>query len=169
MFQSASWGVHFLSPRPNGVVGPEAFLVFHNRTAVRPTGFRTPAWRVCDERLSFGAEESIPSNSKTQRTLAALSAATGLVAWAAVSKADTYDNDYANDGDQINLNSSTAWVDETSPTTDSPPPGVNDVAQFDSNTGLILHDNFHTWRSHKLGWHLHHHARRRRRHRKLQR
>ena len=70
------------------------------------------------------------SSSKTHRTLAALSAATGMVAWAAVSKADTYGNDYGGDSGLTNLGSSSAWVDETSPTTDSPPPGASDIAQF---------------------------------------
>jgi fibronectin-binding autotransporter adhesin len=76
------------------------------------------------------------------RTIAALSAATGLVAWAAVSRADTYGNAYSTDGSITTLNTAGAWTDETSPATDSPPPGASDIAQFDSLTGLSAPTTF---------------------------
>ena len=74
----------------------------------------------------------LSSKSTRHQAIAAISAATSLVAWAAVSKADTFGfNDSA-----TTLNTSTAWTDETSPTTDTAPPGANDTAQFDSLAGL---------------------------------
>ncbi|HUB25402.1 MAG TPA: hypothetical protein VL992_08220, partial [Tepidisphaeraceae bacterium] len=58
-----------------------------------------------------------------------------MASWSAA-RADTFGNLFNSDGNQTNLNSSTAWIDETVGGSDSPPPGSNDIAQFDSFTGL---------------------------------
>ena len=67
-------------------------------------------------------------------SLMALSAASALAAWTAASKADTFGNIWATDGNITTLNTPGAWTDETGALTG--PPGVNDIAQFDSGTGL---------------------------------
>src|ERR1700722_12908864 len=66
------------------------------------------------------------------KVLAALSAAVGICELSAIGLADTYSN---NGGTNLSLPSS--WVDDTSPATDGAPPSSNDIAQFDSTTGLI--------------------------------
>ncbi len=72
------------------------------------------------------------TNSKNQRTLAALSAATSLVAFAAVSRADTY----GNNGNTV-LDVASSWIDETVPAnTGVDVPSSTDIAQWDSNAGL---------------------------------
>ncbi len=74
----------------------------------------------------------LSGKSTRNQAIAAISAATSLVAWAAVSKADTFGfNNSAN-----TLNTPAAWTNETSPPVDAAPPGGNDTAQFDSLAGL---------------------------------
>jgi fibronectin-binding autotransporter adhesin len=75
------------------------------------------------------------SRSTAARAITAASAAVALASWSAA-RADTYGNLWKSDGNQANLNSSTAWIDETIGGSNSPPPGSNDIAQFDSFTNL---------------------------------
>jgi autotransporter-associated beta strand protein len=78
------------------------------------------------------------TNSKNQRTLAALSAATSLVAFAAVSRADTYGSN-----GQLNLSQASSWIDESVPTnTGVDVPSSTDIAQWDSNAGLTSTTTF---------------------------
>jgi len=77
-------------------------------------------------------QNRLSSKSTRHQAIAALSAATSLVAWAAVSKADTWG--YNGSGTVLDVGS--VWTDETSPSTDTAPPAAGDTAQFDSLAGL---------------------------------
>src|ERR1700722_13316543 len=81
-------------------------------------------------------------NKLSAKALAALSAAAAMVGWSAAAKADTFGNLYSSYGNQTLLASTTAWLDETAGGTDLAPPGVNDIAQFDANTGLTAPTTF---------------------------
>ena len=66
----------------------------------------------------------------TTRGLLALSAAVATGVFSAErSRADVFGN---NGG--LDLSQSTSWTDETVPAVDSAPPGINDIARFDSNS-----------------------------------
>ncbi len=80
--------------------------------------------------------------SRTVQAFAAISAATAFASCLSSARGDTYGNIYETDGGITDLNSSSAWTDESSSTTDSPPPGASDIAQFDSNTGLTSTTTF---------------------------
>src|SRR5580704_7897560 len=76
------------------------------------------------------------SSKSARRAVIAASAAVALVGGSKAALADTFGNLWSSDGNQTNLNSSSAWLDETVGGSDPAPPGSNDIAQFDNNTGL---------------------------------
>jgi autotransporter-associated beta strand protein len=79
---------------------------------------------------------------RSQRTLAALSAATGLVGFAASLHADTFGNIWGTDGNITTLNTPGAWTNETPGGANTPPPGSADIAQFDTGTALTSPTTF---------------------------
>ena len=76
----------------------------------------------------------LSSKSTRHQAIAAISAAASLVAWGAVSKADTYG--FNDTSTALNTVSPTPWTDETVPSVGVAAPGSGDTAQFDSLAGL---------------------------------
>jgi fibronectin-binding autotransporter adhesin len=76
----------------------------------------------------------LSGKSTRHQAIAAISAATSLVAWAAVSKADTYG--FNDTSTALNTVSPTPWTDETTSSVGTAAPGSGDTAQFDSLAGL---------------------------------